>query len=116
VAVNAASEAAPVIDVPVDYVDAIPSADGALLRSIREIVPALQSALADQVLLHETGLANWTRPAGSKAIDGGYRRFAGPAAPTKNGHAAAAGLPGAVRAETYVGKRPAAAAATASKV
>jgi hypothetical protein len=113
VAVNAASEAAPVIDVPVDYVDAIPSADGTMLRSIREIVPALQSALADQVLLHETGLANWARPAGVKRIDD-YRHFAGPAMPTKNGHAAN-GNGAAVRTETFVNKR-AAAAATAAKV
>jgi predicted dehydrogenase len=121
VAVNAASEATPIVDVPVDYVDALPSADQTMLRTIREIGPAMQSALADQVLLHETGLASWTRPAGLKRIDA-YRHFAGPLLPAgappagRNGHATGsppATMTPAARAETYVGKRHPAPAAAA---
>jgi hypothetical protein len=78
VAVNAASEAAPVIDVAPQYVSAIPAADQSVLRAIQDVVPALKSCISGRCHLHETGLAPWaTRPA-ARSING-YTHFAGPA-------------------------------------
>jgi predicted dehydrogenase len=82
VAVNAASEHAPIADVPEEFVDTISTADQSLLRAIRDIVPALESCTRGQCLLHETGRAPWSYPPARKAING-YKHFAGPAAGAK---------------------------------
>jgi predicted dehydrogenase len=79
VAVNAASQAAPVLDVPPDYVQTTVADDGAPLRTIKGIVPALRACVADGCLLHETGLAPWAQPSRGLHING-YRHFPGPAA------------------------------------
>jgi predicted dehydrogenase len=80
VAVNAASEAAAVVDVARDYVQVLPSADQSSVRAIREIVPALKKCVADKCLLHDTGAAPWSQRGGRMAING-YAHFAGPATP-----------------------------------
>jgi len=79
VAVNAASEAAPVIDVPMEYIQRTTAHDGANLNAILGIVPALRACVAEDCLLHETGLAPWAQPTRTLAING-YHHFAGPAA------------------------------------
>jgi predicted dehydrogenase len=78
VAVNAASEAAPVVDVPAEYVHRTIATDGAPLRAIDGIVPALRACVAGGCLLSETGLAPWAQPARTLPING-YHHFAGPA-------------------------------------
>ncbi|HYO10595.1 MAG TPA: Gfo/Idh/MocA family oxidoreductase [Tepidisphaeraceae bacterium] len=80
VSVNAASEAAPVVDVPPSFIDVGPSSDNALLRSIRNIVPAMQLAVSKKCLLGELAVAPWTAPAGVLPING-YSHFAGPHKP-----------------------------------
>jgi hypothetical protein len=77
VAVNAASEAAPVIDVPATFVDVGPSSDNALLRSIRNIVPTMQTMTSKRCLLSEMRTAPWAAAPGVRRIDG-YAHFAGP--------------------------------------
>jgi predicted dehydrogenase len=79
VAVNAASEAAPVVDVPVDFVDTVPAPDQTILRAVRNIVPALKACAADGCQLHETATVPWSHPAAVMPING-YHHFAGPAA------------------------------------
>jgi predicted dehydrogenase len=77
VAVNAASEAAPVVDVPHAHIDVMRAADRTLLRAIREILPAMKSCIADRCTLNQTGLAPWSSPPQSKLING-YTHFSGP--------------------------------------
>jgi predicted dehydrogenase len=103
VAVNAASEAAPVIDVAPQYISAIPAADQSVLRAIQDVIPALKSCISSRCHLHETGLAPWaTRPA-ARSING-YTHFAGPATTPP---------PGAVEAKTFVSSEHPAATAKA---
>jgi predicted dehydrogenase len=78
VAVNAASEAAPIADVPEKFVDVISTADQSQLRAIHDIVAALESCVRDQCLLHETGHAPWSYPPVRTPVNG-YAHFAGPA-------------------------------------
>jgi predicted dehydrogenase len=77
IAVNAASEAAPIHDVPEQFVETVPARDHASIRVIRDIVPALEECAARKCLLHETGRFPWSRDAGAKQING-YHHFAGP--------------------------------------
>jgi predicted dehydrogenase len=92
VAVNAASEIAPIADVPDAFVDVIPTPDQTALRAIRDIVPALESCTANECLLNETGLAPWSYAPARRAING-YAHFAGPATRAQ---------PTPVSAETFV--------------
>ena len=78
VAFNAASEAAGVLDVPSQYVEAIAEPDQVTLRAIRGIVPAMKSCISDRCFLYETGLAPWARPPAMMSING-YTHFHGPA-------------------------------------
>lgn len=78
VAVNAASEAAPVYDVAADHVQSVAAADGSTLRTIQGIVPAMRACVAESCLLYETSLAPWTRPPRTIPING-YHHFPGPA-------------------------------------
>ena len=86
VAVNAASEAAPVADVPAAFVDVGTGPDHAPLRAIRNVVPAMQLATNRKCLLHELDTNAWTVRAGTKHING-YSHFGGP---HKNGKSNAA--------------------------
>jgi hypothetical protein len=78
VAVNAASEAAPVIDVAPDCIQVVPSADQSNIQAIRDVVPVMKSLMARRCLLHDSRLASWSHPAGRMTING-YSHFAGPA-------------------------------------
>ena len=81
VAVNAASEAAPVVDVPTPYISVQPAPDGTNIRAVRDINKALQTSIAADCSLSETGLAPWAQPAGMRHAINGYQHFAGPLAP-----------------------------------
>ena len=81
VATNAASEVAPIVDVAPDHVRALTAADGSTLRAIDGIIPAMRACMAENCLLHESGLAPWTQPPRMCAING-YHHFAGPAVAT----------------------------------
>jgi hypothetical protein len=78
VAVNAASEIAPIADVPDAFIDVIPTPDQAVLRAIRDIVAALEACTLKQCLLNESGRAPWSYPPARKSVNG-YVHFAGPA-------------------------------------
>ena len=86
VAVNAASEATPVFDVPAETVKRTMWQDGAPLRAIDGIVPALRACVDDGCLLHETALAPWAHSPRTLPING-YHHFAGPATPIPCGPA-----------------------------
>jgi len=96
VAVNAASEAAPVVTVPTSHVEIIPGPDQTPLRAIRDIVSALNTCTAEQCLLNQTGRVPWSYVSEPKTING-YAHFAG---------AAAAQLPAMVEAKTFVTNAP----------
>ena len=115
VAVNAASEAAPVFDVAADHVRLVPASDGAPLRTIDGIIPAMRASIAENCLLHETGLASWAQPPRTMLING-YHHFRGPAtAPVHaNGNGSASGNGnGRAHSSTYVAPPAAPAAARA---
>jgi hypothetical protein len=67
-----------VIDVVPEYVDVVSCPDDTVLRSIRDVVPAMRSAVAKQCLLYESGVAPWAHRATTMPING-YTHFAGPA-------------------------------------
>lgn len=96
VAVNAASEGAPVVTVPPSHIEIIPAPDQTPLRAIRDIVSALNTCTTEQCLLNQTGRVPWSYPSVSKGING-YAHFAGPAAPQP---------PGMVEAKTFVTNVP----------
>lgn len=76
VAVNAASEAAAVHDVPAEFID-VCQADSGPVHAIRGIVPAMQYMTDHKCLLSETELLPWSRPPQRKQIHQ-YTHFAGP--------------------------------------
>jgi predicted dehydrogenase len=77
VTVNAASEATAITDVPQDEVEKIRGDDEIALNAIRGIIPAMQHAMQNRCLLHETRMLPWTLPAGSRDTRD-YSHFAGP--------------------------------------
>ncbi len=78
VAVNGASEASPVRDVPPEFVETLPRADGGELRFVRGIEELFQACAQQQRLPHEMGTAAWTSPAGRRDLRG-PAHFSGPA-------------------------------------
>jgi predicted dehydrogenase len=92
VAVNAASEAAPVVDVPPQYIKCIPAPDGTKIHVIDDIVEAMRVCLSGECSLDQTGLAPWAHPPAHNTVNG-YHHFAGPATAPHNGK---------VHAETFV--------------
>ena len=91
VAVNAASEAAPVFDIAPKFIATQPAPDGTNLRAVRDINKALHAAIADDCALHATGLAPWAQPTPLRCAINGYHHFNGPlAAPTAAAAAATA--------------------------
>jgi hypothetical protein len=77
IAVNGASEAAPLRAVPEEYVDVLPQEEGEL-RAISGIEALFAQCAERECLPHESGLAPWTSPAGRRDLHG-YSYFAGPA-------------------------------------
>jgi predicted dehydrogenase len=76
-AVNGAVQAAPVVDVPGEFIGAATVKDGSPLRVIRGLHGVLRQCAANRQLLHESGLVPWSRPAESIDLSG-YCHFAGP--------------------------------------
>ena len=76
-AMNAASEFAPVHDVPAAFIHPMHDSEDNVVRTIRGIVPALQACAQQGCLLHETGLAPWAQVPKPVRM-GGYSQFAGP--------------------------------------
>jgi hypothetical protein len=97
VAVNAASEAAPVFDVPQQYIQSIPAPDGTRIHAIHDIVEAMRVCISGECSLEQTGLLPWARPPSSISVNG-YQHFVGPAGAPINGQ---------VHAETFVAAKPA---------
>jgi predicted dehydrogenase len=77
VAINGASQAAAVCDVPAEHHALATAKDGSPVRAIRNITPILRRCAAERKLLHESGLAPWSQP-GAKIDLAGYHRFGGP--------------------------------------
>jgi len=77
VAVNGASEAAPVRPIPASRQEVLTSADGATTVTVPGIAELLAFCAAEGCMLHESGRADWTGPAGECDL-AGYRHFAGP--------------------------------------
>ena len=80
-ALNVASETSPIIDIPRDCIDTLPGPDHAPLRSVRNIIPAMQACIAKKQMLAETGLVPWAHAAKDKPVPRDYRHFAGPIGP-----------------------------------
>ena len=78
VAVNGASQAAPVRAVPPQFLDILPSGEGGRLTAIVGIEDLFQACAERRRLPHEAGLAGWTTPGGLLDLTG-YTFFAGPA-------------------------------------
>jgi predicted dehydrogenase len=78
-AVNVASEATPVANVPANRVRAMPAPDGSRLCAIEGILTMMKTCFSDNCLFHEAGLAPWTRAPRTLGING-YHHFVGPAA------------------------------------
>ncbi len=81
VVVNGASESAPIVDVPGEFIETVRDRDGMALRCITGIEAALQDCAARGCLLHESRLMSWSRPAGSRRTRP-YAHFGGPASGT----------------------------------
>jgi hypothetical protein len=78
VVINAASQAAPVVQLPESLVQIATDEYGSALRYVPGIESALRQSIAEGKMLHESGLVNWSVPAA--CIDcADYRTFAGPA-------------------------------------
>jgi len=77
VAINGASEATVIHDVPTSFVDVTDTERGGKLRSLPGIEAAFVQCATNKLMLHESGLLPWTQPAGTKDLTG-YRKFAGP--------------------------------------
>ena len=75
--VNLASETAPVVEVPAEFIRITRDSEGHPLRTINGIVPALKSCIEHKRLLHEAKLVPWSSPSATHAVNG-YSRFSGP--------------------------------------
>ena len=78
IAVNGASEAAPVHAIPPQFFNVLPSGEGGRLTAISGIEDLFQACAERHCLPHETGLTGWTAPGGARDLRG-YSFFAGPA-------------------------------------
>jgi len=79
-AINAASQAAAVRDVPASAVRVTASSGGAAVRAIIGIEQAFASCVEHGQTLHESGCFDWTRPVERLEIADGYACFTGPRA------------------------------------
>jgi predicted dehydrogenase len=77
VAINVASEAAPVVDVPSQHVQHIHDSEDNVVRTIDQIVAAVKASAERKCMLHETGMLPWARTAHTKHV-GHYAHFNGP--------------------------------------
>lgn len=77
VAVNGASQAAPIVSLLADALIPTPR-DGDIIHAIRGIESIFESCARDGRMIHESTLADWSRPARHLDLRG-YNHFAGPA-------------------------------------
>lgn len=73
-AVNGASQAAAVHDIPADRFEVRTKDNGATLRVVPRIADVFQRALAEDKMLHESGLVDWSVPPGDLDLHG-YDHF-----------------------------------------
>lgn len=76
--VNAASEASAVHQLPDEQFNILQRENDTTLRVIPGISELFTTCAKNNQMLHESGLANWTKPAGKKEGLLDYRHFAGP--------------------------------------
>jgi hypothetical protein len=79
VAINAASQAAAIVDIPAEFIEPAVDERGAPLTTVRGLVDALHGSTREGRMLHESGLLPWTVQA-SEFDARGYAHFEGPAA------------------------------------
>jgi len=78
VAINAASQAAPIVEIPAEFIEPTVDERGAPLTTVRGLVEALHASIREGRMLHESGLVSWTLQA--REVDArGYAHFEGPA-------------------------------------
>ena len=77
VAVNVASEAAPVLDVPAEYVRPVHDSEDNVVRTIDGLTAAMRSSVEKKCMLHETGMLPWAQRAYTKDAQH-YVHFRGP--------------------------------------
>jgi predicted dehydrogenase len=75
-AINGASQASPIVDVPADQHHTVPAKDGSPVRAIRDIAPILRKCITQRQLLHESGLVSWSRAAEKLDLTA-YKKFTG---------------------------------------
>jgi len=78
VAVNAASQAAPIVPLSEDALTPTKSSEGGMIYAITGIESIFEQCARRQVMLHDSGLVDWARPASTLEVVG-YNHFAGPA-------------------------------------
>ena len=78
VVVSGASEATPIHCPPDSVIGSVPDDRGGTCTTIKGIESLFEQCIAQEKLLHESGLAAWTRPSGHRDLRD-YRHFAGPA-------------------------------------
>jgi hypothetical protein len=78
VAINGASEVAPVHDVPAKAMECVNPESGASVYAIVGIEEAFVKCGRERRMLHESGRMPWSFPAGRRELRN-YRRFRGPA-------------------------------------
>ncbi len=76
-AINGASEATKIKALPESAYDKLPHEEGSTLRAIPGIEQAFVKCTEQGKMLHESGLYDWTVPAGTKNLVG-YKQFSGP--------------------------------------
>jgi hypothetical protein len=76
-AINDASEASTIVQVPADQIDTIENEPGNPQRAIRNIEAAMEASIREDRMLHELGAVQWSAPAGDFTV-ADYRHFAGP--------------------------------------
>jgi predicted dehydrogenase len=77
VAINAASQASPVVDIPAKFLEPALDERGAPLTTVRGLVEALRASIGAGRMLHESGLVPWSVPA-ADINTRGYMHFEGP--------------------------------------
>lgn len=81
-AINAASQASPIMNIPVQEIHRSADEKGESLIVVPGIEAALEATVRHDRMLHEIGAMKWSRPASDINLDG-YHHFAGPADPEK---------------------------------
>lgn len=76
-AINGASEACAITDIPAEFVSTSTGTDGKILHAITNCEQIFEQCQARETMLHESGLLQWTLPPKSMDLQN-YHHFAGP--------------------------------------